>query len=447
MLLRKSLKFFSYTLAVIAVLAISLIAPIDRTPLEEQSFYQEMMKELDTLQLKKYPATKKLTIGWSEFNITPHYSMPMAGYTPKDKFDSVHDSLFCRVLYINNGGIQSFIISMDLMLFPPILKQKLDEYIAQYKKKYFLYLSATHTHSAIGGWDKSLVGRFTIGNYHEKWVESTAQEIIKQMEVAKQSSLPSSLHYWEADASELVQNRLDGNGKTDGWLRGIKMLRQDSSRAIVATFSGHPTTLDLLGTTLSGDYPAELVKQFKQEGYQFGMFMAGMMGSHRIVGFEGDQFHKTDSIAKTLAAKITHSKQFTMNSDSVSIISQHIPIQFGPSQLHLAKNWKARNWAFRSLLEPLKGEFTYLQIGNIIFMGTPCDFSGELYADADFNKWCEQNNKHLILTSFNGNYIGYVTADQHYDKNEEEVMALNWVGPSFGRYFTTCIQKIVSKNE
>jgi hypothetical protein len=26
-------------------------------------------------------------------------------------------------------------------------------------------------------------------------------------------------------------------------------------------------------------------------------------------------------------------------------------------------------------------------------------------------------------------------------------MALNWVGPSFGRYFTTCIQKMVSKNE
>jgi hypothetical protein len=95
----------------------------------------------------------------------------------------------------------------------------------------------------------------------------------------------------------------------------------------------------------------------------------------------------------------------------------------------------------------LKGEFTYLQIGNIIFMGTPCDFSGELYADADFNKRCEQNNKHLIITSFNGNYIGYVTADQHYNKNEEEVMALNWVGPSFGRYFTTCIQKMVSKNE
>jgi hypothetical protein len=240
---------------------------------------------------------------------------------------------------------------------------------------------------------------------------------------------------------------LDGNGKTDGWLRGIKMLRQDSSRAIVATFSGHPTTLDLLGTTLSGDYPAELVKQFKQGGYQFGMFMAGMVGSHRIVGFEGDQFHKTDSIAKILATKINHSKQFMMNSDSVSIITRHIPIQFGPSQLHFAKNWKARNWAFCSLLEPLKGEFTYLQIGNIIFMGTPCDFSGELYADADFNKWCEQNNKHLIITSFNGNYIGYVTADQHYDKNEEEVMALNWVGPYFGRYFTTCIQKMVSKNE
>ena len=131
-------------------------------------------------------------------------------------------------------------------------------------------------------------------------------------------------------------------------------------------------------------------------------------------------------------------------SDSLPIQSANIPIEFGSSQLRVAKSLKVRDGAFSSLIGSLQGELTFLEIGNIILLGTPCDFSGEIFVQEKLDSLAALNGKKLIITSFNGNYTGYVTADQYYEKgNEEEVMALNWVGPYFGAYYSDMVKKII----
>ena len=442
--LKKALRFFLYTIVVLGLLAVLFISPINRTPIQDQPFYQSMMKQLDTLHLISNPALSKVKVGWSKFNITPSYLMPMAGYTPKDKFESVHDSAYCRVLAIDNGASMNFIVSIDLMLFPPIIKEKISKKLKSLGRNYFLYFSATHTHSSLGGWDPSLVGRFTLGSYHEEWVDQTVNSLLENLEIAKAKSIPSSISYWEADAHEFVENRLGVTSATDGKLRGIKIIRQDSSKAIAVVFSGHPTTIDLLSRVISGDYPSALINRLEKKGFDFGLFMAGMVGSHRLIGFDGEQYQKLDTIARTLGDRI-ESSVIQNTSDSVSISSAHIPISYGSSQLRIEKNWKVRDWAFRAFIEPLQGEFTYLEIGNTILIGTPCDFSGEIFVNEELEKLAASHEKKLIITSFNGNYNGYITSDQHYDQvNEEEVMALNWVGPYFGKYYSDALKKIIS---
>ncbi|MFM8912371.1 MAG: neutral/alkaline non-lysosomal ceramidase N-terminal domain-containing protein [Flammeovirgaceae bacterium] len=443
--MKKLIKITAYMLAGLCLLVIALVGRIDHTPLIEQPFYQRMMAQLDTLPLTHNPGTSKLKIGWSEFNITPSYAMPMAGYTPKDKFESIHDSLFCRILSIDNGSSRSFIISLDLMLFPPTIKNRLQSMLQKNGSNEFLYFTATHTHSGIGGWDDSTVGRFTIGTFHEEWVDNTVNQIVRHLQRAAEDASPSTVSYWESDAREYVENRLDNTSPTDGYLRGVEFVREDSTKAVIAAFSGHSTNIELLGRTLSGDYPATLVREFKKRGYNFGMFMAGMVGSHRIKGFEGEQFAKIDSIGKKLATKFDAATYYHTNSQNIEVTNAHVPIQFGPSQLQFEQGWKTRDWAFRSLIGGLQGELTFLSIGNIILIGTPCDFSGELWAEADWTKWCRDQNKHLIITSFNGNYVGYITADHHYGKREEEVLALNWVGPYFGAYFKNMINLTLQK--
>ncbi|MFN8886359.1 MAG: hypothetical protein ACK5WF_02770, partial [Cyclobacteriaceae bacterium] len=105
-----------------------------------------------------------------------------------------------------------------------------------------------------------------------------------------------------------------------------------------------------------------------------------------------------------------------------------------------------RNWAFSSLVGPLQGELTVLQLGNILLIGTPCDFSGEIFVNKELEALAARQGKKMIITSFNGNYTGYVTDDRYYAAgNEEEVMALNWVGPYFGEYYSEMITHLITK--
>ena len=84
-----------------------------------------------------------------------------------------------------------------------------------------------------------------------------------------------------------------------------------------------------------------------------------------------------------------------------------------------------------------------LRIGNNILIGTPCDYSGELMPEV--LQVAERRNLNLIITSFNGGYIGYITHDRHYDLNLYETRIMNWYGPQNGVYFQDIIQKILKK--
>ncbi len=442
-ILKKLIKWLVYAVLGLFVLAMLLVGPIDKTPLKEQPFYQTMVSRLDTIH-PNLSRKDKVKVGWAKFNITPSYSMPMAGYTPKDKYESIHDSIYGGVIAMTNGSSVNVFVSLDLMLFPPSIKNRVNEALKRQGKDYFVYYSATHTHSSLGGWDASLVGRLALGSYHTEWVDQTANDILDNIEKAKTSSLPSATQYWENDASEFVENRLDAaNGQVDGKLRGLKFIRADSSKAVIVTYSAHPTNVELLSRVVSGDYPSALTKQLEKRGFDFGLFMAGMVGSHRLKGIEGTDFERIDKAGLILADRVVAATNQNL-ADSISISSAHIPIAFGPSQLRIAKDWKVRDWVFRSLLNPLQGELTYLQIGHVVFIGTPADFSGEIFAQEKLEAIAAATGKKLIVTSFNGNYTGYITADRYYAKgNEEEVMALNWVGPYFGEYYVKMIREIL----
>ncbi|NOS92183.1 MAG: hypothetical protein HOP30_09695, partial [Cyclobacteriaceae bacterium] len=442
--MKRFIKWLLGFVFAMVVLTVALLAPINYTPLDKQSFHQTMMQRMEECKFATSTA-QPIEVGWSKFNLLPSYSMPMAGYTPKDKYESIHDSVYCRVLAIRQGEDNYFVVSADLMLFPPVIKTRIESELQKQNKNYFLYLTATHTHSSLGGWDPSVVGRITLGTYHSEWVETISMKIIEQLEVARASAKPARLSYFEQDAKEYVENRLDvAHGKVDSKIRGIEFVRSDSSRGIIVSYSAHPTTVELLSLIISGDYPNALTDRLERK-FSFALFMAGMVGSHRLTGVTGSDFQRIDTAADKLNRKIEVATR-TKLADSVSITSAHIPIAFGPSQLRIATDWKVRNWAFGSLVGPLQGELTVLQLGNILLIGTPCDFSGEIFVNKELEALAEKHGKKVMITSFNGNYTGYVTDDRYYEAgNEEEVMALNWVGPYFGEYYSEMITHLITK--
>ncbi len=439
---RKFLKWLLVSSFALSALVALLISPIDRAPLQDQPFFSQMMSRLDTLEFRN-SGTGKIYAGWAKVNITPSHNMPMAGYKMRDHFDAVHDSLYARVLMVNANGKSVALINVDLLLFPPALKKRLEEKLAEHKAQIFLYLSATHTHNGIGGWDQSLGGQLALGDYNSDWVEETAERITQTL--ISQTLIPSTVKYWESDADDLVVNRIAySKGEKDGRLRGLIIEREDSTKACLFTFSAHATSIRKKNYSLSADYPGRVIQQIEKQ-FDFGMFMAGMVGSHSFKSFPEQDYELIENESALLVKKFIVRRE-NKSVDSMSISTAHVPIEFGPSQLRIFKNWKVRNWVFNSLLPNLQGELTYLRLGNIIMIGTPCDFSGEIFVRNSLESIAGKQGKHLIITSFNGNYTGYVTYDGHYDSiDNAEVRELNWVGPYYGEYFSTMIKKLLSK--
>lgn len=438
------LKRFLILLSALAAILFSLIGPIDRTPLHDQPFYQEMRAQFDGFQFTRSKEKTTLFAGWKKISITPDHPLQMAGYRFRQDFETVHDSLYARIIVLNTNGQSAYLISVDLLLFPPTLKQKLIEHFNKKGTQPFLYLSATHTHNGIGCWHNSTVGNAVLGNYNETWVEETAKSITSAIEEVESKLQPASMAYWEADASEYVANRLESGAPYDGFLRGLKLIRNDSATAHLISFSAHATSISKKSKSLSGDYPAAVMDSLMKSTNSFGMFMAGMVGSHRLAGIAAGEFELVAQAGQLLTERIIAAPSLP-TSDSIEISTAHIRIPFGPSQLRISKNWKLRDWIFSWLVNPLQGELTYLQLNDIILIGTPCDFSGEIFVKHIAEEAARQNKK-VIITSFNGDYAGYITEDEHYETlGKEEVMAMNWVGPYHGSYFTEMINSLLKK--
>jgi len=81
-------------------------------------------------------------------------------------------------------------------------------------------------------------------------------------------------------------------------------------------------------------------------------------------------------------------------------------------------------------------------LGETLLIGMPCDFSGELAVPL-YEK-ARALGYQLIITSFNGDYAGYVIKDEWYDLPKYEARTMSWYGPYAGQYFTEIINRIIS---
>lgn len=446
-MMKKILKIISIFLILVLALGIFLFAPIDRQPLQERAFYAAMMAKLDTLQITEHIADTGLLAGWHRENIIPDFITPMAGYSPRDQYENVHDSLFVNVIVLGNGSAKVAMVSYDLLITPPLLEERIRQRQAEILPEIdFIYFSASHTHNGIGGWDSSMGGQMMTGNFNEKILDRLEEKTFECIRKASRATQASRLIFFEAAAHKYVQNRLDAQSAEDGMIRGIELENTSGEKAILATYSAHATNIPSSSLSISDDYPGQLTRQLERKSYNFAMFMAGTVGSHRLDSIEGQAFVRVENAGQKLSDLIVEKKKEDTLRQKPAISFRNIPVEFGPSQMRIAKDFKLRDWAFRAFFAPLEGKIQYLEIGNLLFLGMPCDFSGEIAIETGLYDLARNSGQKLIVTSFNGDYVGYITEDHHYDVTKRsEIREMNWVGPYFGKYFNEIIEALIQK--
>jgi len=426
---------------------IATIAPVDKTPLIESRYYQLAQQKLDslnssyTLQDNKY-----FKAGWAKTNITPQYPLPLAGYgARKGVFVStVHDSVWARGFVFDNGFNKSAIITLDLLIIPPAVTEALRILLPEigYSQDQ-IFLSATHTHCSVGGWADSWIGTQFAGEYQNEIVNDLAIAIITTIKKAETNLVSAKVGYARYDASPFTRNRLVGEkGSRDTWLRVVKIQQESGAVALITTFAAHATVLSHRQMNYSRDYPGALVDSLENiTNVDFAAFCAGAVGSHSPVTKGGKSYNKIALLASNLKSLIGAN----VSSIPINKVQQSGTIRFDvplrKPHIRVAANWRVRPWIFEKLTEVSPAYISLLRIGNIAFIGTPCDFSGELTAAID--EKANALDLNVLVTSFNGGYIGYITKDEWYNLKEYETFVMNWFGPYNGAYFVNLIQRLL----
>jgi hypothetical protein len=442
-------KSIMLLMALIMIAIPFFIRRVDRTPIEQTEFHQQMLSMFDSIQQKplQIDTNAQLIAGWAKANLTPSKPMPTAGYGKREgkPYQTIHDSIYARAIYLQQGQTQAAIVSCDLLIIPPelslLLKQKMPAVGMDFSQ---VYIGATHSHNSIGGWGKRYIGELFAGKYDAAMVEIIADKIVLAVNIAKGKARPVQLSYASTPKPELVKNRTVGDkGTEDPLLRMIYLqgLEANAHKAILTSFAAHATTLSDSVMRLSRDYPGQLVDGLEQHlGFDQAMYLAGAVGS---MGPE-EEASKTDweqlnLLATGLETAIQQNSISLPLKQNLQVMTLHLPMR--EPQWRFAKDWCFRHWLWTKLYGDYNNEVKMLRLGNLVMVGLPCDFSGELMKD--LTDYAATKGKQLMVTSFNGGYVGYITKDSYYDQPGYETRIMNWFGPGNAAYFSEVVRKLV----
>ena len=124
---------------------------------------------------------------------------------------------------------------------------------------------------------------------------------------------------------------------------------------------------------------------------------------------------------------------------TLSMSYHEFPVSLREPHLRLNEYIRIRPWIFNFILGDVTADIKILQLGDLLMIGMPCDFSGELVSEIN------HRGHSIIITSFNGKYVGYITKDEIYNKKVHEVEQMNWFGPYNGSYFTEIANELIKK--
>lgn len=425
------------------VFVASTITTVVDEPLEQTPYYQSTMQRLDAYQ-PSAPADT-VQVGWAKVNLAPAYPTPIAIDAHRDGlFEKVLDSVYVRAFVFDNGTTKAAYVTLDMLIFPPTVTAILNDSLAG--TGYTLdntFLTATHTHSSFGAWAPGIIGETFAGEFDPAIVAHIAHCVAQAIRNAGMDMDKAKIGFNQMNAAELVYNRLTNDStNTDPWFRFIRITRDDGKNAIIANFSAHATYLHDTIMKLHRDYPGHVVDYLESMNtINFAAFGAGAMGSMGPVYQEKGPWLGIEQMAADLFYKVMQSWNNTPLNYITTLNTMHLPIDLGPQQIRLNNSLRIRpwvaNWLFGENPHFMKG----LRLGNTILVGTPCDFSGELVQE--LTKYAEQKSLNLMVCSFNGDYIGYITHDDHYQMNAYETRTMNWFGPHNGRYFQEIIKKMI----
>jgi hypothetical protein len=384
-----------------------------------------------------------LNAGWGRTNITPPQPVRLTGKNFKP-YQQIYDSVFVRTFMFDNQVNRVLLINYDLWIMHPTLANAVRNSVFQeFPEITGIYFTANHSHTSIGGWASGLLGSLVVGGNSEETLDYAVRQTLQSIRIAKQSMEAVRVGFGAISTEGLVANRLDPNGYVDKQLRVLELENGAGSRAVFNTYSAHSVYMDKDINTLSADYPGAFLEYLvDQETVEFAAFAPGATGSHSPVRSESFELKKMLAYSRNLAAYF-NDLQGNIETKSTNTLKYfELPVDLRSPHFRISNGWRFRPWVFEMIMGKMNPKITVLRIGNTVLVGLPVELSGEFYPE--FDPICQQRGLSLMITSFNGWYLGYVNHEKYYySLRKAETRDMNWFGPQNGEYFVELVQRIL----
>jgi hypothetical protein len=168
------------------------------------------------------------------------------------------------------------------------------------------------------------------------------------------------------------------------------------------------------------------------------VFFAGGVGSHGpragAPGFAGAE-RMGQALAQLAAQRLAEIPL----TNSVAFAMLGLDVSLPELNVRLSDGWRLRPLVSRQFLHVQDRTFLQvLRLGQSLWVSTPCDFSGELALD--IKNFLHRRGLQTTVTSFNGDYVGYVIPARYYHLGGYEPRTMSFFGPCVPDYFNELIR-------
>ena len=444
--------------AILVILPFACLDTVDYHPYLRETYFKDTTARLRTQQTTNHIVRGELSAGFGRARLTPTVnsavddpvhgqfrSLPLAGYGNRNgkSATGIHDDLFVKAVAIRVGDRIGVMIGADALIIPPeVTDAAMARIVPELKlSREQIYLSATHTHCSLGGWGEGWVGEAFAGGFQAGSRIWFADCIVTAVREALNDLKIATLGHGQFTATQYVRNRVVGElGTIDPEFSFLVLQQQGGKTGIVGSFSAHATVLSGRMMEFSADYPGAWQRAVESATGGTAVFLAGGVGSHAPLpgesGIEG-----VEKMGQSLARMLLEKLPKTSLTNSITFGMLGLEVTLPQPNVRVTDALRLRPWLARTLV-PLKTH-TYLQafrIDDEIWISTPCDFSGELAQG--IKQFIRPRGANAVITSFNGDYIGYVICPKYYHLDGYEPRLMSFFGPYVPEYLDGLIRSI-----
>lgn len=417
--------------------------------------------------------------GAAAVKITPPAGEPLAGFSARDPktSDGLADHVWAKALSISNGRQTVTIVGADILLVLPDLRDAILQRAGIEREN--VYFTATHTHSGPGGYAPQWIEQITLGEFDQAILDRLADAFADAITRSRADMKPARIVVASAVPSPpIVANRIDATAEGNTSLACLSIVGADGKHvAGLVTFNAHPTCYGRRNRLISGDYPGMVQRELAGRFGGVWLFAAGAVGSMKGVTNEprgakrlADIATKVLSAASPMAQRALEgskppagpdgpdrdqptggdagtSYQGPARSDA-TLLSGVLEVDLPQIQYRISRQWRLSP-IISSLIHERQSYIHFLRINEMLLLGMPADYSGELSARLEGREpgAGETAREDIIpvITSFNGDYIGYLIPHERYALDHYESRDSNFFGPWCGEYFHDLSVELVKR--